>query len=276
MWGPVDVLVALSRLQLRLAGLRSRKIEAPRGPLTVYEGGPEDGPAVVLLHGMGHQAGSWAPVVRPLCETHRVLVPDLPGHGGSAPREGPLSLEDELDGLEALLDDPDTPRRVMLVGSSMGGWVALLYARARPERVERVISENGAGLAFELDGVTLTPSTTEEMRRVLAAVGSPVPGDWMLRALVRSVREGPAPRLMASDDTHLALDGRLEEIRVPVELIWGVRDRLLPLEYAERLEAGLPDARLHRLEDCGHIPHQQCPDRFLETLLPLLDESPEA
>lgn len=275
MWGPVDLLVAMSRMQLRLAGCTPREIDAPRGPLTVYEGGDGDrDDAVVLIHGMGHQAGSWAPAIRPLADRHRVLVPDLPGHGKSAPQDGPLALADELEGLKALLDDPRAPERVTLVGNSMGGWVALLYARAHPERVQRVISENGGGLAFELDGVTLTPDTPEEMKKALQAIGSPVPGGWFLRDLVRSIQEGPAPRLMAGDDSALLLDGRLGEVQVPVDLVWGVEDRILPLEYAQRLAQGLPDARLHRLEGCGHIPHQQCPGSFVETLLSLLDGAP--
>lgn len=275
MWGPVDLLVAASRAQLRLAGCTPRKIDGPRGSLTVYEGGDgHQDEAVVLLHGMGHQAGTWAPVIRSLVDQHRVLVPDLPGHGKSAPQDGPLGLADELEGLGALLDDPRAPRRVTLVGNSMGGWVALLYARAHPERVQRVISENGGGLAFELHGVTLTPETPEEMKKTLQAIGSPVPGGWFLRDLVRSIQEGPAPRLLAGDDSALLLDGRLEEVTVPVDLVWGVDDEILPLEYAERLAQGLPDARLHRLEDCGHIPHQQCPGPFVEILLSLLDGVP--
>lgn len=278
MWGPVDLLVSVSRLQLRFAGFRVHEIDAPRGPLTYYEGGAADAEhTVVLVHGMGHQAGSWTPIVKPLVETHRVLIPDLPGHGKSAPSDGPLHLQDVLDGLVALLATAAAPERVTLVGNSMGGWVSLLYAHAHPERVERVISENGGGLAFTLDdGVTLNPSTDEEMRALLDAVGSPVPADWMVRDLLRSIQDGPAPRLAETADGSLVLDGKLGELSVPVELIWGARDRVLPVDYARRMAAELSDARLHLLEDCGHVPHQQCPARFLEALLPHLGEPSEA
>ncbi len=62
------------------------------------------------------------------------------------------------------------------------------------------------------------------------------------------------------------LDGRLNEVTVPVELVWGDADGLLTLEYAQRLLDGLPRARLHTVHGCGHVPQRECPDKTLEAL----------
>ena len=70
------------------------------------------------------------------------------------------------------------------------------------------------------------------------------------------------------------LDDRLVEISTPVELVWGESDRLMSIEYAERMLAELPRARLTRVPTCGHIPQAECPERFVETLLSVLETDP--
>jgi abhydrolase domain-containing protein 6 len=272
---PLATLEVMGRFALRGAGLEQATIQAPRGPLVYWRGG--SGPVVVLLHGANDQSGSWARVARPLRERHRLLIPDLPGHGRSAPAKGPLGIADIFAGLEALLDaevPSSSGERVTLVGNSMGGWLAMLYADRHPDRVSRVVLVNGAALRG--DGsearVNLLPRNRDEARAAMLAVTSPktpLAPEFVLDDLVRRAPTSPLARLMASPVEGWLLDGRLGEIQAPVTLLWGEDDKILPPAYAERVASQLPSSRVALIPACGHVPQRECPDR----LLPLLREA---
>lgn len=275
---PIGVGRWLARTSLPRAGMEEASFPGPRGELVYFEGGPTEASStgsktLVLLHGLGDQAATWGGTAEQLVDDYRLLIPDLPGHGESDPARGvgPLSLEDAVDAVKALIDLEVPPgETVTLVGNSMGGWVALLYALERPERVEELILVSSGGLYTDLQGVSLTPTTKEEARRLVEAVMGPevaaqTPG-FFLTDIVDKVPEGPVPLYQASFRESQLLDGRLDRIEMPVELIWGELDGLMSLDYARRLEAGLPNARLHVMDDCAHSPQITCTDRFIRLL----------
>jgi pimeloyl-ACP methyl ester carboxylesterase len=180
-------------------------------------------------------------------------------------------MADVLAGFEALLEAEAPRERSALVGNSMGGWIALLYAQRHPERVSRVVLVNGAGLSG--DGseakVNLLPRTRAEARAAMEAVTSPASGavpDFILDDLVRRAPASPLARIMATPFAELLLDGRLGEIETPVTLVWGADDRILPVSYAKRVAAGLKNARLETIPACGHMPQRECAPRLLEAL----------
>lgn len=263
---------AETRRALVAAGLRPGTVEGPRGKLRYYEGGK--GKTVVLLHGSGSQAGDWNAVVRPLARRYRVLVLDLPGHGESGPAEGALPVGDLSDSLGALLDAQSPGEPAILIGNSLGGWVALLYAWRHPERVERVVGVSSSGIFAPLQ-VPALPKDREEARRLVAAIRGPylsAPSDEELDAVVQRVAAGPAGRLFAGLRAEDFLDTKAAEIQVPVELVWGEEDGVLPLGYGRRLESLLPRARLHPLPRCGHMPQVHCPRELARLLLDLLSD----
>ena len=263
---PQAATVADARRALEAAGLRPGMIEGPRGPLRYYEGGK--GATVVLVHGSGSHAGDWHGVVPALQRHYRVLVFDLPGHGESGPAEGALPVSDLAASLGALLDARGGKEPVTLVGNSLGGWVSLLYAWGHPERVERVIGVSSSGIFAPLQ-VPLAPQDREQARRLVAAIRGPyveAPSDAELDAVVRRVSEGPGARLVAGLKAEDFLETKAAEIKVPVELIWGEEDGVLPPAYGQKLASLLPNARLHPLPRCGHMPQVHCP-RTLERLL---------
>jgi hypothetical protein len=110
---------------------------------------------------------------------------------------------------------------------------------------------------------------------------SAIPG-YVLDDIVRRTPDGPAARFAstAGEFGLYLLDGRLGEVTVPVELVWGDADQLMTMDYAQRMLDGLPRARLHPIKGCGHVPHRECPLRFLEVLRSVLEmppvEAPEA
>lgn len=268
---------------LLAAGLRPGTIAGPRGALHYYEGDYEGdhegghGKTVVLLHGSGTQASDWHGVVPALARRYHVLIPDLPGHGASGPAEGPLPVSDLADSLGALLDARNAGQPVTLIGNSLGGWVSLLYARHHPERVERVIGISSSGI-FAVLKVPLMAKDREEARRLVAAIRGPylpAPSDEELDAVVRRVASGPAPRLVAGLKAEDFLDTQAAEIRVPVDLVWGEEDGVLPLDYGRRLASLLPGARFHSLPRCGHMPQVHCPRELSRLLLRLLETPPK-
>jgi pimeloyl-ACP methyl ester carboxylesterase len=264
-----------TRAALVSAGLRPGTVEGPRGSLRYYEGGA--GKTVVLLHGSGSQAGDWHDVVPVLVRRYHLLVPDLPGHGESGPAEGPLPVGDLADSLGALLDARSPGQPAILIGNSLGGWVSLLYASRHPERVERVIGISSSGI-FAVLQVPLAPKNRDEAKRLVAAIRGPhVPmaSDAELDAVVQRVAAGPAPRLVAGLRREDFLETRAAEIKAPVDLIWGEEDGVLPLDYGRRLTSLLPDARLHPLPRCGHMPQVHCPRTLSRMLLDLLAASPK-
>jgi pimeloyl-ACP methyl ester carboxylesterase len=268
MWRrPLKVDAWMSRIALGQAGLTATEVETPAGAMTVWEGGA--GPAMVLLHGAGDQAGAWARSVRPLVEQYRIVIPDLPGHWKSDPREGPLGVDQVLAGLEAVVDARCADERPVLVGNSLGAWVSFLYALEHPGRVARIVAVNGGPILEPDPKVNLFPSNRDEARetmRGLLGPNTPMPPGFVLDDVMRHARTGPAARIAetAADMGPYLLDGRLGEVTVPADLVWGDGDQLLTLEYANRMLEGLPAARLSVVKGCGHLPQRECPDRFLE------------
>jgi pimeloyl-ACP methyl ester carboxylesterase len=282
MWRrPFTVDAWVSRLALGRQGLEASELATPSGTMTVWEGG--SGPTMVLLHGAGDQAGAWARVMGPLVERYRVVVPDLPGHWKSEPRTGPISVEQLLDGVSAVMDARSADEPAILVGNSMGAWIAFLYAVDHPDRVARLVAVNGGPIREEHPAVNLFPQNREQARETMKGLLGPntvLPPDFVLDDMVRWANEGPAARLasrLARPDEDLdryLLDGRLDEVAVPVDLLWGDADELFTMDYARRLLDGLPAARLHAIKDCGHVPHRECPDRMLAALTEALGAPP--
>ncbi len=272
---PVGLAIVASRLRLSASGLTRHTRRTRWGRLVWWSRG--EGPVLVLIHGMNDQAGSWARVAGRLARRWHVIVPDLAGHGASGPVDGRLGLDTILDALDDLLVHaaPDTP--LTLVGNSLGGWMAQLYALRRPLRVARIVLECGGGLTFDGGAPDLLPATRDEARafftRVVGPRGAALPG-FVLDDVLRRLRTCPLRRVLATDWARHHVDDRLQEWALPVDLIWGEADGVLPLAYARRLEAALPGATLHVVAGAAHIPHRDASPAFLTTLERVLASPP--
>jgi len=264
---PMPPLLALQRAPLRVVLGPPEKV----GELTVYRGGEGDGPTLLLVHGFGDSAGTWSQVVGPLARRHKVVVYDQPGHGASGPAEPPLGFEDLRTGIVQVADTIDGP--LVLVGNSLGGFVSLRFALDQPDRVQQVFLLNSGGLAVaKLDASLLIPTTREDVQRKNEALWGahtrPMPG-FLADAMME---HGADPRLQSlwidlrTQPTH-ALDGELSSLDVPVEVLWGTPDGVLPWDgYGERFEQLLPDARAETLDGCAHMPQLTCANRLVLAL----------
>lgn len=274
---PLEVWDWGTRRSLVKAGLSKRVVQTPVGPQTVFLGG--SGPVLVFLHGAGHQAGTWLQVAKALSKRYTLVIPDLAGHGESAPATGPIQASQIVGGLESIISSQAQGRRVTLVGNSLGAWMAMVLATRHPEWVERVIAVNGGPLKGANANVSLLPANRQEARETMAQLrdaGSPAIPDHVLDDLVRRSGNGPLARFAgtaASMEDWILTEDQLRPLRIPVRLVWGVADRLMPLAYAQRMLAVLPDAQLIPVDRCGHVPHQEAPGRFLVALQQALGEA---
>jgi len=267
---PLTVFAWQTRAALRMAGLKRTTVATPVGPQVAFVGG--EGPVLVLLHGAGDQAGTWFRVAPALAKTHRLIALDLAGHGASAPTAGPIEVGKVLEAAEAAIGTVAPGDRVTLVGNSLGAWIAMLIAHRHPDRVVVAVCIDGGAIRGSNLHARLLPKDRAEARESIAQTrdpGSPAVPGFVLDDIVRQARGGALARLAAtaaSMQAYTLSEAELGEIEVPVRLIWGASDRLVPIEYAERMAKALPNATLVTLDHCGHVPQLECPERLLIAL----------
>jgi pimeloyl-ACP methyl ester carboxylesterase len=271
---PLATTVWFRRNALRRAGFQKTKLTTTAGRQTVWHGGA--GPLLVLLHGAGDQAGTWHKVAPELKRHFQLVIPDLAGHGESGPVAGVLSLGTLLTALEQVLDAvPWRDAPLALAGNSLGAWMAMLYAQKCPQRVTRIILIDG-GPIKHVSEIGIMPKDREEARRAFDAVldpSTPRPPNFVLDDLVRVSNTGPISRLLAAGEQDMSkylLEDKLENVQVSVDLIWGASDRLVPLDYAKKLQSQLPQCTLAVIERCGHTPQLERPEKLTQVLLQIL------
>jgi pimeloyl-ACP methyl ester carboxylesterase len=246
------------------------------------------GPPLVLVHGTSSSLHTWDGWVKLLSARRRVVRLDLPGFGltGPAP-DGDYTAQRYARLIAALMDQLGI-ERADLAGNSLGGRVALAFALERPTRVRKLVLVDASGLSgqklppiFEIARLPvlhrlLTIATPRWLvkRNVIDVYGDPARLDEALvdryAALLRAEgnREALVTRLRGARDPDL--DARLAEIRAPVLIQWGERDRWIPLPFATRLQQGIAGSTLKTYPDAGHVPMEELPeltasdaDRFL-------------
>ena len=233
-WRPLWVIDQSIRAWLRLHGVRSQYIHIGFFRVHYLAGGR--GLPLVLVHGLEGSAENWFRLMPPLLRNgYRVYALDLLGFGRSDRPDVNYSISRQAEILAQFFDSQGLAR-ADLGGWSMGGWVALQFALAHPERVRRIFLADSAGITFDIpfESTLFYPQTVEQARELLALLtplGYCTPR-FVARDIVRhvSTRTGIAQRcmqsMMAGEDL---LDGRLAGIRVPVLIVWGKQDAIIPL-----------------------------------------------
>lgn len=246
-----------------------------------------DGPAIVWVHGLGGAWQNWLEQLPEFARDHRCVAMDLPGFGSSPMPEEELSIPGYGRAVAALLDGLGIERAVV-VGNSMGGFVATELALQFPERVERLVLVSAAGISseslrrrplitgakFVRYGATWVGSKADwvvrrpRMRLVLAG-GVMLRPDKLPAALVaEQVRGSGKPGFIDAFDALMSyqIRERVGEIGCPTLIVWGRQDRLVPVKDAAVFEELIPDARKVIFERTGHVPQIERPARFNATL----------
>jgi pimeloyl-ACP methyl ester carboxylesterase len=232
------------------------------------------GPTLLYLHGSG-DLGGWMPALDVFARDHRVLRPDHPGFNGSD--DLALKTVREIAAYYSRLLDDLGLTTVTLVGCSFGGWIAAELALIDQRRIDRMILIDPAGMPapeavprlLGLDPVTAAGMTfsgeaarsAAETRAAELAVRDPAAATWRTRNEAASLRIAGDPYMHDP-----ALPERLGGLTVPVEIMWGRFDRVVPVSHAQSWLAVLPSARLHLVPDAGHLPHIENAAAFFELL----------
>jgi pimeloyl-ACP methyl ester carboxylesterase len=282
-----------AKAQARTASIHGRSV-------SYVEAG--SGELLLLVHGMAGTAENWGSVVEPLALERQVIAPDFPGHGASDPGGGDYSLGSLASGLRDLMLALGH-ERATLVGHSLGGGVALQFTYQFPEMVERLVLVSSGGLgpdvspilrAAALPGADLFISATAgvgaragsllgaglgkvglrpnadvaEVTRAYASLADRERRRAFL-ATLRAVVGTEGQRVAAKDLLYLA-----EEL--PLLIVWGDRDPIIPVAHGEEAHAALPGSQLEVFEDTGHVPQLECPGRFVAVLQRFLAETEPA
>jgi pimeloyl-ACP methyl ester carboxylesterase len=252
-----------------------------------------DGPAVLFIHGLLGSHRNWAHLVDTLNTNHRVLAPDLYGHGASAKPMGDYSLGAHAATLRDLLDRLGVDR-VTLVGHSLGGGIAMQFCYLFPERVERLVLVSSGGLGRSISPLLRSATLpgaewvlpliasdwvrgrAEAVGRTLARMGwraSPdVTEAWhgftsladpdsrrAFLATTRSVIDPGGQTVTAHDHLPMAIE-------IPTLVVWGTRDRMIPAWHATTAHQAIAGSRVELFEGAGHFPHLDEPERFAKVL----------
>lgn len=266
-----------------------RRLDAAGVSTAVLEGG--DGSPVVLLHGPGESAVNWRWTIPDVATSHRVVAPDLPAHGSSGTGDGPLDADVALAWLDELLERTCAEPPVV-VGHVLGGAIAARYAARRPGRLRGLVLVDSLGLArfrpslrFALGFLRFTSRPSErsferfmdqcahDRQRLQRQLGD----DWTAfvaynLGLARSDQAKAAGQLFRRAGTPRIPRDELDQITVPVALVWGRHDRALRLRIAERASAqhAWP---LHVIDHAADDPARDQPEAFLRALRSALPDT---
>jgi pimeloyl-ACP methyl ester carboxylesterase/putative sterol carrier protein len=301
--GNLDLAVRLQTLfrpyrrARKAADLDQVEVEVGGVRLSCYVAG--QGTPLLLLHGLGASKITWLPILSALAEHHRVIVPDLPGHGESDKPVGDYSPRFYARVMRYLLDEMDVEQAVVL-GNSMGGRIALELALRSPGRVAALVLLDPAvpGLRWRYVlgftrvfpteiGAIPFPLRSRLMeiaiRRLFADPGRLPDEAFSLAAqeFIRIYRDPRARMAFFASLRHIMTErpepffASLRRIRQPALVILGARDRLVPQRLGVRLARLMPNAKLVVLPGVGHVPQFEATKVTLRRIRSFLDEAPE-
>ena len=270
--------------------LEPRRLQV--GPAHVYYYDVGSGSAILLLHGWNHHAEAWIRNIGPLARAgYRVVAPDLPGFGRSGMPRIDYSLRGWARFVARFLDGLGIDHAT-LVGSSMGGAIALRTAIDHPSRVSAVVGVDPAGMftsAPRLWSVLSSPIVRAAVRPFLgrrrlleeshkqayydSALSSAKQVDVMAEAHLQPGYGdhflAMAQSLVAVPDHDLLWDA-LPELKVPILVVWGRQDRTLPVQHAYRAAQRMPAAEVLLYDHCGHLPMYEKAEDFNRDLVDFL------
>ncbi|CAN5215201.1 alpha/beta hydrolase [soil metagenome] len=263
------------------------------------------GPALLLIHGIGDNSTTWSTVQSKLAQRFTVIAPDLLGHGQSDKPRADYSIAAYANGMRDLLGVLDV-EKVTVVGHSLGGGVAMQFAYQFPQMVDRLILIGAGGVtkdvnialrvaSLPLGGEALAllrlPFVLPAMQVVGKLAGGLVGTTAVGRDLpdvLRILRDLPEPTASSAFTRTLraVVDWRGQVVTmldrcyltesVPVQLIWGEQDVVIPVSHARMAHAAMPGSQLEIFQKSGHFPFHDDPDRFVEVVQRFIDATEPA
>ncbi|MGE0821794.1 MAG: alpha/beta fold hydrolase [Candidatus Binatia bacterium] len=253
---------------------QERLVQAGDYPVRVLEAGHGD-PVLFLHSAMG--AGIWTEGIARLAQRFRVLLPDHPGFGPSPLPDWLIGWDDMVFHYADLLEGLGIHQPIRIVGASLGGWIAAEFAAFHPERVQKLVLVDAAGLRipavplpdiFRLPPQSVLPLAFHDISKAMPLM----PKDFGPDTLVQMFHDRSAfARLAWNPYLHdPKLPRRLKGAKVPTLIVWGKQDQLIPPVYAEEYKRLLPSADIAYIDQCGHDPTIEQPEEFARVTVEFL------
>ncbi len=260
------------------------------------------GPTLLLIHGIGDNSTTWHSVHSKLAQRFTVIAPDLLGHGQSDKPRADYSVAAYANGMRDLLSVLDI-EKATVVGHSLGGGVAMQFAYQFPQLVERLILIGAGGVtkdvnialrlaSLPLGGEALALLRLPMVLPVLQVAGRALGAIFGSTGLGRDIPDAlriltdlPEPTASSAFTRTLrsVVDWRGQVVTmldrcyltesVPVQLIWGDQDAVIPVSHARMAHSAMPGSRLEVFSRSGHFPFHDDPDRFVEVVERFIDST---
>jgi pimeloyl-ACP methyl ester carboxylesterase len=255
--------------------------------MNVLDYGSGSGAPVMFIHGLSGCWQNWLENIPFFAREHRVIAVDLPGFGESEMPAEEISISGYADTIDALMTELGI-ETAQVIGNSMGGFIGAEMAIRHPPRVERLVLVAAAGLSIEhirtqrkkglrhraenvaffyLGWLASHSSIVGRRRRLrtalmllVAAHPDRLPPELTVEQVSGSGKPGFSDALDAM--CHYPIRDRLGEITCPTFIVWGDKDRLVPVRDAAVFEELIPEARSVIYKDTGHVAMMECPARF--------------
>ena len=227
---------------------------------------------MVLVHGMGTSSNTWIRTVSRIDDLRRIVAVDLPGFGFSSVHrtEGFATFRGHQAALSEVLAGYDEGP-LTLVGHSFGGWLCAWFAAANPGSVQHLVLVNAVGIYFrgiESLREMFMVTSVDDTKHLLNTMWYRYP--WYLklfaRAIYQELKRRHVNELVASIEAHDLLVEELSRLSMPVSLIWGREDGIVPLGVVDSMLRLVPRAQVFFIEQCGHVPQLEKPDQFAAQL----------
>lgn len=253
-----------------------KSVEVLGQKIRYHESGAGDS-VVIFLHGLGGYADNWVMNAPAFASRYHVFVPDQIGFGSSDKPFLNYRVQTMVDFLDAFYRKMGI-QRATLIGNSLGGWIAAAYALAYPEKVDRLVLVDSAGLVSTTTDrnvlLGLNPSSVAGMRAVLNLIlynKAIVTDAFAEQAFAGHMRNNDGYTINAFIDSiqrrEDVLDGRLGSIKQRTLVVWGAQDALTPIAMGNAMHEGIAGSEMVTLDQCGHVPQSECSGRFNEAVL---------
>ena len=286
-FSPTTLLATVQFAQQRMAGFTERQVPVDDFSIHYYEGGSQTAPTVLLIHGFGADKDNWLLFSRKLTDNYHVIALDLPGFGDSSKNpDASYDLDAQTERLAAFVKQLGLSQ-LNVVGNSMGGEIAALYAARYPQQVRSLALFANAGITSpkpsELQQILargepnpLLVSNVEDFNRLMEFVfvtPPPVPDAIKQHFAEKAIASRPLNQTIFDQlmNNPLQLEAELSKIQAPTLLLWGDQDRLLDVSSIEVMKPLLNKPSVVIMQDCGHAPMIERPEETLKHYEAFLD-----
>lgn len=233
---------------------------------------------LVLIHGLGASAERWSKVIPIFAKQYLVIVPDLIGYGYSDKPVADYTPEFFTAFLEKFFIALKITRPI-IIGSSLGGQIAADYASTHPDKVEKLILVSPAGSmkqstpaldAYIMAALYPNDESAKNVFELMESSGHEIDGQ-IVQGFIERMKLPNAKLAFMSTILGLknseVITSKLHTIACPTLIIWGSKDPVIPIQYADNFLTNIKDCRFFRMDNCGHTPYVQDPETFSSTVL---------